>query len=165
MITRRIIDLLETIDSRTYCQPLAIFNGSTLGQHFRHIFDFYHCLVRDSASGVIDYAARERRMAVENDPQIARQAFESLLDPLPALEEGKPLTVWGDFSHHPSVERPKYQSSVGRELMFAYDHALHHLAIIRMGLQLVFPQYCPEDDLGLSPATIKYRMAGRQDED
>ena len=39
--------------------------------------------------------------------------------------------------------------------MFAYDHALHHLAIIKMGLLSAFPQIKVDENMGVSPATLK----------
>jgi len=163
-IVRQITELLETIEADAYRQPLPLFNGATLGQHFRHIFDFYYCLVRDRSSGLIDYASRERRPAIEADPRTAREAFENLVDLVSVLDEKERIAVRADFSHLTEEQRPQYQSSVGRELMYAYDHAIHHLAIIRIGLQAVFPQYHLGDNLGVAPSTVKFRAGERSNE-
>jgi len=44
-------------------------------------------------------------------------------------------------------------------LLFFYDHAIHHLAIIKIGLLCHFPHVQAEKDLGVSPSTIKARVA------
>ena len=55
-------------------------------------------------------------------------------------------------------ERPDYHSSLSRELLFVYDHAIHHLAIIRIGLTCHFSYVNMHRDLGVSPSTIKSRL-------
>ena len=47
IVTDQIKELLDTIDNEMFCQPLTTFNGSSVGQHIRHIIDFYLCLIRD----------------------------------------------------------------------------------------------------------------------
>jgi hypothetical protein len=61
------------------------------------------------------------------------------------------------------AERPNYQSTVGRELAFVYDHAIHHLAMIKVGLRCHYPHIQIDRDLGVSPSTIKARQMGRAD--
>jgi hypothetical protein len=39
-----------------------------------------------------------------------------------------------------------------------YDHAVHHLAIIKIGIRCSFPQWIIDRDLGVSPSTLKARM-------
>jgi uncharacterized damage-inducible protein DinB len=159
-IATQITTLLDQIDRYSYAKPLEIFSGSTLGQHFRHIVEFYHCLLQGIDNGLIDYANRQRNLNIEKDPVYAKQAFQEVLHAVEQLEENTELSVKADFSAENSKVRPVVQSSVGRELMFAYDHAVHHLAIIKIGLQADAPQIEVEPNLGIAPSTVKYR-AGR----
>jgi uncharacterized damage-inducible protein DinB len=153
----QITELLNAMDGNDYAKPLEIFNGSTLGQHFRHILEFYHCLLSGAERGTIDYAQREREPRIEQDPLIAKQAFQQVLHALDRLEERQALSVKADFSSENASDRPLVRSSVGRELMFAYDHAVHHLAIIKIGLQTCAPQFQMDPNLGVAPSTVKYR--------
>ncbi|MBK7410731.1 MAG: hypothetical protein IPJ40_23365 [Saprospirales bacterium] len=56
-----------------------------------------------------------------------------------ALDENAALPVQADFIPEEEAPRPTVQSSVGRELMYAFDHAVHHLAIVKMGLRQAQP--------------------------
>jgi hypothetical protein len=138
---------------------LPVLNNSSLGQHFRHILNFYQSVIRGAETRLIDYALRERDSLVETDPAFAQRAFKGIEIVLHRLQEDQPLQVLADFVPEPGAERPIVASSVGRELMYAYDHALHHLAIIKIGLREVFPEVLVESHIGVAPSTIKYQSA------
>ena len=156
-MARQITVLLEQIDGQSYAKPLDVFEGSTLGQHFRHILEFYHCLLQGINNGLIDYAGRKRNLRIETDPLFAKQAFQEITQAINDLEINAELSIKADFSSENATHRPIVRSSVGRELMFAYDHAVHHLAIIKIGLQTCFPKIETEANLGIAPSTVKYR--------
>lgn len=151
----QITDLLDQIESHEYRQPLPEFDGSTLGQHFRHILEFFICLERGIPSGTVDYAARERNLLYEDAPGVAVAAFEDFAEALAALQASTAIDVRAEFG---GPERPCYRSTVGRELAFVYDHAIHHLAMIKIGLRCHFPHIQINRDLGVSPSTIKARL-------
>lgn len=156
-IISQIVNLLGTLDQERYARPLTIYNGSSMGQHFRHIFDFYRCLINDLPGGEVDYARRSRDPQIEQDPQYAQNAFLRLSDEIQGFEEIKELQVLADFSADATDSRPLLQSTVGRELMFAHDHAVHHIAIIKIGFQQAFPEISIPLEVGVAPSTIKYR--------
>lgn len=164
-IAGQIVSLVSEIERQDYARPLEVFNGSTLGQHFRHILEFYRCLIQGAGSGLIDYANRQRDPDIENDPHFARRACQELVTAIAHLEEDQRIAVKADFSANGENERPIVQSSIGRELMFAYDHAVHHLAIIKIGLQTGFPKLRLDPNLGVAPSTVKFRQEQRHSAD
>lgn len=159
--TRLILDQMEEVlrvlDAGTYSRPLEVFNGSTLGQHFRHILDFYHCIFQGLPGQEIDYARRERNPVMETKPEAVMDAFSLIRSRLDDLNEGEEIRVWGDFLPLPGVPRPHVVSTLGRELLFAHDHAVHHLALIRIGLKACRPELGEFESLGVAPATLIYK--------
>jgi hypothetical protein len=153
-LIRQIKGLLTQIEPTQYRLALPEFNGSTLGQHFRHSLEFFQCLEKSHASGLVDYAARERNLMYEDNPMLTAEAFDVFAALLPVLNMDAPMQVRAEFG---SDDRPEYPSTLGRELLFAYDHAIHHLAIIKIGLHCHFPDIQIDSDLGVSPSTIKAR--------
>lgn len=147
-------DLLDQLAPHEYRQALPEFDGSTLGQHFRHILEFFICLERGLPDHLVDYASRERNLLFEDAPGIAKSTLEAFASALPEMESDAPIALKAEFG---GQERPSYQSTVGRELAFVYDHAIHHLAIIKIGLRIHFPHIQTDRDLGVSPSTIKAR--------
>lgn len=150
----QITDLLGQIEPHEYRQPLPEFDGSTLGQHFRHILEFFICLERGAPSGTVDYASRERNLLYEDAPGVAAAALESFAIALERMQPSSEVEVRAEFG---GIERPCYPSTVGRELAFVYDHAIHHLAMIKIGLRCHFQHIQTNRDLGVSPSTIKAR--------
>ena len=157
LVLRQIDDLLLQVDRETYARPLELFNGSSIGQHIRHILNFYQALTRGVENGLIDYANRDRDPQIEQDPGVARQIFQYISREIKGMDEDRHLPVRADFFPDEAIIRPTVQSSVGRELMFAFDHAVHHLAIVKIGLQVEQPGLVLDDALGVAPSTLKYQ--------
>lgn len=151
---QQINQVIAQMSPDDYRLPLPEFEGAALGQHFRHILEFFQCLEEGIHSGVVDYAARNRNPIYESSPEIAAAAFGAFAHVLPSINPAQSIQVRAEFG---SDDRPCYDSTTGRELLFVYDHAIHHLAIIKIGLLCHFPQIQTEKDLGVSPSTIKAR--------
>ena len=157
-ITNEMITLLEKIDSSAYKQPIDLFDGSSLGKHFRHIFDFYRCLAMGLDEKTIDYSTRQRDPQIEIEPQKAAERFRSILDTLEHCVTEERVAVLSDFSTDDQETREAYESTIGRELAFIHDHAVHHLAIIKMGIKVIDPQLVLEENFGLAPSTVKFQQ-------
>jgi hypothetical protein len=156
IIIHQIVDLLYKIDRSSFEQPLALFNNSSIGQHFRHILDFYTCLEKGIHYSRIDYADRERDLQVEKDPLYAAASFEQVAAKILSLDEQSAIEVIADFSSELNETRPVVQSTIAREMMYAYDHAVHHLAMIKMGLKVSNPNVIIDDEVGVAPSTLKH---------
>ena len=163
-LINQVVDLLDRLENEQYAQSLSVFNGSSLGQHFRHILDFYNCVVQFSNEEKLDYCMRERNPNVETLAAFAKNAFVDIANQLPALDEDRKIRVVTDFSSDVTEDRTEVFSTVGRELMYAHDHAVHHLAMIKMGIRLVFPEVRLDNALGVAPSTLKYRQGVSQPE-
>lgn len=150
--------LLEQLSDEAYAMPLPLFEGSSLGQHFRHIINFAECLLRDFREGQpVDYAARHRDASLERQPRQARAAIARLVRQMDEVPEEAPVQVRADFlGADDPRDRPVVQSTFGRELMFVHDHAIHHLAMIKMGVRTCFPEVQLDPAFGVAPATLKY---------
>ncbi|MDX2135171.1 MAG: hypothetical protein SFV52_10300 [Saprospiraceae bacterium] len=156
LVVQQIRGILSQLSADDYQKALPEYRGSTVGQHFRHILEFFHCLEQGLTAGRVDYAARRRNPLFETSPGLASDAFLAfacLLEGLPSEEQT--VEVYAELG---TDHRPCYGSTLGRELVFVYDHAIHHLAIIRIGLQAHFPEVATDEHLGVSPSTIKARL-------
>jgi hypothetical protein len=156
IIIEQMTELLGRIAPEVYAQSLPLFNGSSIGQHFRHIVDFYGCLTRGVAHGRVDYAQRQRDTRVETEPSYAAGVLNVFFGQMNEANEAASLEVVADFSSEFNETRPVVLSTVGREMMYAYDHAVHHLAMIKMGLKAAAPSVEVDRNVGVAPSTIKH---------
>ena len=156
-INKQIQGILDQLTDHQYALNLDIFNGSSVGMHIRHIFDFYDCIVNGCDCDSIDYNKRDRNPSIEQNRIAAISAFTQMASLASNLNDHTSLSIVTDFSIDEKDDRPSVNSSIGRELMYAYDHAVHHLAIIKMGIKASFPEVILESHLGVAPSTIKYQ--------
>ena len=151
-----IISTIEVIPHSDYAKSLEVFNQSTLGKHFRHIYDFFHCLVDQCSCQEVDYALRKRDSDIETDPVYVVSKFKDLKSQLNLLDESTVIDVHADFQLMGGL-RPKVQSTIGRELMYAYDHAVHHLAIVKIGIKALNKDLPVNKHLGVAASTIMHQ--------
>ena len=151
----QLLNVIKQMDGEEYSRPLPIFNGSSIGKHFRHIHDFYACMIECAPKGIIDYCARRRDVNLETMPQMIIERFEQIKEDIKLLDEGKEVEVFGDFEFNDG-SRPNAQSSIGREMLYAYDHGVHHLAIIKLGIRAGFPNVNIDESMGVAASTIRY---------
>ena len=157
ILTDQVRELLNNIDNKTFCEPLSSFNGSSVGQHIRHIIDFYLCLVNGCEQENIDYDTRQRNPLIETDTKVAIAELQEISDAVQGLDVHKVVQVNSSFTDDENEENSQIPSSIGRELMYAYDHAIHHLAMVKIGMRQHFPNIEINNNLGVAPSTLKYR--------
>lgn len=159
----QIIYLLEQIDDTDYCTPIDAFDGSSLGKHFRHVSDFYQCVIDGSVHGILDYGCRRRDERFERSTEAAIDTFNTLKNTVCTLHDDASLDVMADFNQH-TTSKTLVKSSVGRELMYGYDHAIHHLAIIKIGLKILCPDVLIDHQMGLAPSTLSFHLSSKNDQ-
>ena len=145
--------LVNGLKPGMYHQPLEVLNGVTLGKHVRHIHDFYKAVVDGAAGGIIDYNHRDRDEAIENSPDLAIHQFELWITKLKCLNCEKEVVVSASIGY--GAVSTMIKSSLDREMMYAYDHAIHHLALIKIGYDSAHDQKLPAN-FGVAPSTLHH---------
>lgn len=149
--------LLAEIENDGYVRKLpAAFNAS-IGGHYRHCLDHFRSLLDSAPAGDLNYDHRERGTLIENDRFAALNATRKLrsgyqqLSPDCLLRELN-VTCKTSYASNGSQVSP---STVGREIMYAVAHAVHHYALIGiMGglIGLKMPA-----GFGVAPSTVKFQ--------
>ncbi len=149
---------LSVIEPVAYQAPLEILSGSTIGQHTRHILEFYNCLLEQYAQAdppVISYARRKRDHRIESEPDHALAYVDRISGQLKELNADRNCLL--DCAEHgtPDLLVP---STIGRELIYNIEHTIHHLAIVKIALKSTLPQIVLPEHFGVAPSTIRYRQ-------
>ena len=148
--------LLEKLDNSRYHQSLKILNGSTLGQHIRHIYCFYKCLIDGVETGIVNYDKRVRDTLIETNVFHSKIALESIDSKIQRLDVSQQLIIISNKTIDPPYS-DGLKSSAGRELLYATDHSIHHLALLKIGVSSCFPEIEVEENMGVAPSTIEYK--------
>ena len=56
----------------------------------------------------------------------------------------------------------KVETSFDRELLYAIEHTIHHMAIIKMGILLHYPNITIPKNFGVAESTIQYKSSCAQ---
>jgi hypothetical protein len=150
--------VLEQLNPEDYAAPNVTLINATIGQHVRHIIELFQALQQGYAGGVIDYDGRPRNQLIETQPLHAIACIDALETSLQMPD--KPLLLMVEASAE-NATPIALQSNYHRELLYNIEHAVHHMAIIKMGLQSARDIVLPPS-FGLAVSTIKYRAACAQ---
>lgn len=155
-----VIQLLQTLDNAEYAQPLVLLNGASVGGHIRHSLEAYQTLVAQYAKGRISYDSRKRNPQLETDRSTAIDHIRYLHVWLEGLSRPDvPLQLEADVLVHAGPAVPfTVGSTLGRELLYCHDHLLHHLALLRVALQVQWPLKELPEEMGIAPSTLRYRL-------
>jgi len=146
-------EVIQELGNALYTSPLDVLSESTIGQHVRHVLEFYLCLLNNLDSGIVDYDARERDLVLQSDVQQALDTIADLTVRLDALRVNHPLTLVGD--HGTDSPKPFHlDSNLQRELAFNLEHAIHHQAMIKIGLRQLGLSLTTSD-FGVAPSTLR----------
>lgn len=154
-IINQLIDLLNDLDQVVYRDSLRPLHYSTVGQHVRHIVEFYQCLLQSQANGLVNYDARERNIQIEVDKDFTIALLEAIKKQLNLLNSDYPLSLKTQFGADEAVDVP---SSFYRELAYLIEHTIHHLAIIKIGLNEMYPEIKMPQNFGVAHSTIRFRV-------
>ncbi len=149
-------DLLKNISTEKYNEKPDILSGASIGQHIRHILEFYLLLVSGSFSGTISYDKRQRDLRIEGDTGFAVQTIDRLLAGIDTLDENLPVQLEADYSTGGNSQN-LIHSSVGRELAYCIEHSIHHQALIKAGLIALGFENITYENFGVAYSTIRYR--------
>ena len=149
---------LSGIEPVHYQASLEVLSGATIGQHTRHIIEFFQCLLQQSADDampVINYAMRKRDYLIESAPDHALNAVNALCERLGDIQIEKQCLLDSTEHGEDSILVP---STIARELIYTIEHAIHHLAIVKIALKIINPQLSLPQHFGVAPSTIRYRQ-------
>jgi hypothetical protein len=160
-IGRMLIQLeaaISELSDQQLSTPIPLLSNSTIGQHIRHILEFYIELENGYQNGIINYDGRKRDHELETKCITAIHKIRQIRNTIKL--ENKDLIIIAEYDSGLETIQG-IPSNYFRELMYNLEHTLHHMALIRVGISLTSKISLPED-FGLAASTIKYRKTCAQ---
>ena len=145
-------DVLRKIDFADYQQKLPVLNNSSIGMHFRHVLEFYDLLLQSESE--LCYDDRPRRYSIENNTGQALAFLESIKTNLEELQEDRNLVLSAGYDADTDT-KTQVKTTLSRELAYNLEHCIHHMALIRIGLQHLDSNWDLPDSFGIAPSTLR----------
>lgn len=155
-----IIDQLENmltqITADDFSKPSSALSNATVGQHLRHTIEFFLCLETGFREGVINYDKRAHDKLIETDKFIALAAIDRIRHFVVATANDSPLRLDVGYDRH-SDDCITIQTNYFRELTYNIEHAVHHMALIKIGVREVATYVNLPGDFGVAVSTLRHK--------
>lgn len=145
--------IIEQLSNDQYTQKLEILNNSSIGEHVRHVLEFYVCLREGIETGTVDYDRRKRNLNLENDINFVIALLDELCENF-CMKDHDDSSLVNHIEYQNFEIRAK--SSLTRELVYLIEHSIHHYAIIGIAVRNVFKDVDIPKDFGVAYSTTKH---------
>lgn len=148
--------LMEQLEDEQYSGALELLSGNTIAKHIRHVLEIYEELLNGYAQAQVNYDVRKRNLLLEQNRLYALQHISVLSNKLGQLQEDKTIKLIGNYGDTaPDVQ---VTTTIGRELAYNIEHAIHHMAILQIAVRHVFPAIKLDAGFGVAYSTQIYRQ-------
>lgn len=144
-------DLLYRLNDAHYTYRSSMLNDASIGQHIRHVIELGQCLILGYETGVLNYDKRKRDERMENNRSFALQQLDELLQSINKPEKELQLVVATSRGTH------TLETWFNREVLYNTEHAIHHMALIRVALKEMQLDIANEN-FGVAYATVQHRQ-------
>jgi hypothetical protein len=156
-ILNQLSHLVEQLRDNDMLKPSRALSNSTIGQHLRHTLEFFICLEEGYAKGIVNYDKRSHDKLIETDKFIALGTIQRIIDFVNQQQQDRPLKL--EVGYHPTSEESMIvETNYFRELTYNIEHAVHHMAIMKIGIHEVAPYISLPADFGVAVSTLRYHQ-------
>jgi uncharacterized damage-inducible protein DinB len=154
-ILSQLTDLVDQIDQDDFIKPAETLSQSTIGQHLRHTLEFFMCFEQGFDKGIINYDKRAHDKLVESDKFLALAAIGRIADFIGNLnDKALKLEVGYDLKLESFLT---IDTTATRELVYNIEHAVHHMAIMKIGIREIASYIKLAPDFGIAASTVRYK--------
>lgn len=154
-----ILDQLEAVVNQVtaddFSKPCPSLSQSTIGQHLRHTIEFFLCLENGFRQGLINYDKRAHDKLIESDKYIALAALQRIRNFIAGVKADQPLKLEVGYERN-SDSCVTIETNYFRELTYNIEHAVHHMALIKIGVREVAGYVKLPSDFGIAVSTLRH---------
>ena len=154
-ILSQLTDLVHQIRESDFVKPAETLSYSTVGQHLRHTLEFFMCFEHGFEKGLINYDKRAHDKLIESDKYLALAAIGRISEFISNVGD-KPLKLEVGYD----LEKETFltiDTTATRELVYNIEHAVHHMAIMKIGIREIAAYVELSPDFGIAASTIRYK--------
>ena len=158
-------DLLNQLDhiisqckNEDFSKTLEVLSGSTFGQHVRHTLEFFICLFDAKNDAVVNYDQRKHDKLIETDRKLARSVISSILNFLDTNREDFQIAFIANYTNQEGEDQ-EMKSSFYRELAYNVEHAIHHMALLKIAVNQSLDYIALPAHFGVASSTVRYQAS------
>ncbi len=155
-ILSQLKNILLQLDEKDFSQPSMALSKSTVGQHVRHTLEFFLCLEQGFQKGVVNYDKRAHDKLIETDKFVALSAIARIEHFISSQKADAPLLLEVGYERD-NEDFVVLSTNYLRELTYNIEHAVHHMAIMKIGIREVAPYVALPSDFGIAMSTVRHR--------
>jgi uncharacterized damage-inducible protein DinB len=155
-ILDQLADLVQQLTPSDFCKASDALSNSTVGQHLRHTLEFFICFEEGFGKGIINYDKRAHDKLIESDKFIALATIKRISCFVESLNENKMLKLEVGYDLH-NDDFVTIDTNSTRELVYNIEHAVHHMAIMKIGIREVASYVKLPSDFGVAASTVRYK--------
>lgn len=148
-------NLLSSINNEQYTRKIAHLADTSIGGHTRHIIEMVQCVTKGYNKSEIDYLNRSRNLTLEHDRLLALFTAQQLENGIRVPDREVKIVVETNDESDTVSHVP---STYFREIVYATDHTIHHLALIKVAL-IEMKLEIANKYFGVAYSTLKYRAS------
>ena len=145
--------ILLQFDDELYQKELKIISDASVGQHFRHIIEFYTCFTEAQQTNLVCYDERNRTYLWETSIIETLAILNELKSEINSIDMNKIIQLRQNYFG----ESHLIKSTNQRELMYCFDHSVHHFALIKIAIETHFPTIKVPQNFGIASSTIAFQ--------
>jgi uncharacterized damage-inducible protein DinB len=157
-ILNQLAQLVTDIHEDDFTKPSEALSHSTIGQHLRHTLEFFICFQQGFQAGIINYDKRAHDKLIETDKFISLSTIARISDFVKSLQQDKRLRLEVGYD----LEKEEFitiDTTATRELVYNIEHAVHHMAIMKIGVREVAAYVNLPKEFGIAASTVRYKEA------
>jgi len=139
-----------------FSRPLVELSKATFGQHVRHTLEFFICLFDAKNEKIVNYDSREHDSEIETDKKLARSVISSISSFIDDNKEDFEINFKANYTTNEGVDQTM-KSSFFRELAYNVEHAIHHMALMKVAVNQTLRYIELPKDFGVASSTVRYR--------
>lgn len=147
-------NLLLLLNDEQYNHKIEYLGNATIGGHTRHIIELLQCAINGYNIDEVDYFNRTRNLALEEDRLMAQETLQELTDSVRFPDKKLNMRIEMPDGSDKSFVSTTYF----REIVYNTEHAIHHLALIKVAL-MAMKLNVTDKDFGMAYSTIKYKAS------
>lgn len=154
-ILNQLADMVNQISSEDFSRPSETLGGASIGKHVRHTLEFFLCFKTGCSEGIVNYDRRAHNVFIERDKAIALDGIQNMIDFVRGLKGNCLLQLEVGYNAQSDICET-IDTSMMRELVYNIEHAVHHMAMIRIALREVASYIQVAENFGVAASTARY---------